>query len=301
MVNKPMGASLYVPATRQDMQEIADGERFPLLRSVIFCTEDSVADRDLSYALFNLSVLLENMAPATALDRFVRVRNPEVLERVLAMPGVDKLAGFVIPKITCDNFDAYFRQVKHTGHLLMPTLETVEVFDDGEMRRLRETLMAPGVVGRILALRIGGNDLLALLGIRRPRTMTIYKTPLGPVIARLVTTFAPYGFRLTAPVFEHLGSDELLDTEVMEDLAHGMIGKTAIHPDQVPLIERHYRVQASDIAVAEKIMEKDSPAVFKMGNSMCEVTTHRAWAQGIIEQARHFGTHPVTKPLTDPG
>ena len=291
-VNKPMGASLYVPTTHKDLLEIANGIKLPKLRSVIFCTEDAVADRELSYALFNLSMMLENMDPVGVLDRFVRVRNPEVLERVLAMKGVEHLTGFVIPKATRENFDAYFKLVRQTGHLLMPTLETAEVFDEREMIAFRDLLRAPGVVGRILALRIGGNDLLALLGIRRPRNMTIYRTPLGSVIARLVTTFGPYGFRLTAPVFEHLDQDALLDMEVQEDLAHGLVGKTAIHPYQLSLIEMHYRVQPTDVAAAEKIMDEDSPAVFKMGNSMCEVATHRAWAQAVIQQANHFGTYP---------
>jgi citrate lyase beta subunit len=250
-------------------------------------------------------MMLENMDPVGVLDRFIRVRNPEVLERVLAMKGVENLTGFVIPKATRANFDGYFKLVKHTGHMLMPTLETAEVFDEREMALFRDALRAPGVMGRIQALRIGGNDLLALLGIRRPRTMTIYRTPLGPVISRLVTTFAPYGFRLTAPVFEHLDNEELLDAEVLEDLAHGLVGKTAIHPDQLALIESHYRVQPIDVAVAEKIMKQDSPAVFKMGNSMCEVATHRAWAQAVILQADHFGTYPnnnfpVYKPVSDP-
>jgi citrate lyase beta subunit len=300
-----MGASLYVPGTHKDLLEIANGMKMPKLRSVIFCTEDAVADRELSYALFNLSMMLENMDPVGVLDRFIRVRNPEVLERVLAMKGVENLTGFVIPKATRSNFDSYFKLVKHTGHMLMPTLETAEVFDEREMALFRDALRAPGVMGRIQALRIGGNDLLALLGIRRPRTMTIYRTPLGPVISRLVTTFAPYGFRLTAPVFEHLDNEELLDAEVLEDLAHGLVGKTAIHPDQLALIESHYRVQPIDVAAAEKIMQKDSPAVFKMGNSMCEVATHRAWAQAVILQADHFGTYPnnnfpVYNPAGDP-
>jgi citrate lyase beta subunit len=167
MVKKPIGASLYVPATHQDLSDIADGRKLPELRSVIFCTEDAVAERDLGYALFNLSVTLANMAANVRLHRFVRVRSPEIMERVLAMTGAEKLTGFVLPKTTHHNFDRYYRQVKNTDHLLMPTLETVEVFDDADMRLLRTTLCAPGVVGRIHAVRIGGNDLLALLGIPR--------------------------------------------------------------------------------------------------------------------------------------
>jgi citrate lyase beta subunit len=288
---KSMGASLYVPANHKDLLEVANGDRVPHARSLIFCTEDSLADRDLSWALFNLSVVLANMKPQVAAERFVRVRNADVMARVLAMPGADKLSGFVIPKATRHNFEAYFRQVRDTDHLLMPTLETAEVFSDSEMQQFRAVLEGPGVRNRIIALRIGGNDLLALLGLRRPRGMTIYRTPLGPVIARLVTTFRPYGFALTAPVFEHLDLPELLDQEVTEDIAYGMVGKTAIHPTQIAPIEQHYKVKPHDLAVAQAILDESSPAVFRMHNSMCEVATHRAWAERTVEQSRLFGAH----------
>jgi citrate lyase beta subunit len=288
---KSLGASLYVPANHKDLAEIANGDLIPQARSLIFCTEDAIADRELSYSLFNLSVVLANMRVDVAADRFVRVRNTEVLERVLAMPGADKLTGFVLPKITRHNFDNYYRLLRHTEHMLMPTLETAEAFDDHEMQGLRTVLEAPGVRHRILALRIGGNDLLALLGLRRPRGMTLYRTPLGPVISRLVTTFRPYGFMLTAPVFEYLDLPELLDQEVIEDLAHGMIGKTAIHPTQIAPIEQHFKVSPQDLAVARAILDQSAPAVFRMNDAMCEVATHRAWAERTVEQSRLFGFH----------
>ena len=293
---KSMGASLYVPANHKSLMEVADGKRMSNVRSLIFCTEDAVSDKDLSWALFNLSVVLANMRTDLPAERFVRVRNPEVMARVLTMPGAEKLTGFVIPKATRHNLDAYFRQIRDTDHMLMPTLETAEVFSDWEMRQFRKALEAPGVRSRILALRIGGNDLLALLGLRRPRNMTLYRTPLGPVIARLVTTFRPYGFVLTAPVFEHLDLPELLDQEVAEDLAHGMVGKTAIHPSQIALIEQHYRVKPNDLAAARAILDVDRPAVFQMHNSMCEVATHRAWAERLIEQSEVFGAHQNDAP-----
>jgi citrate lyase beta subunit len=298
---KSMGASLYVPANHKYLMAVADGEKLPHARSLIFCTEDSVADRDLSWALFNLSVVLANMQEQSRAERFVRVRNPDVMARVLAMPGVEKLTGFVIPKATRSNFDAYFRQVRDTAHMLMPTLETAEVFNDAEMCQFRQLLEAPGVRSRILALRIGGNDLLALLGLRRPRGMTIYRTPLGPIIARLVTTFRPYGFVLTAPVFEHLDLPDLLDQEVAEDIAYGMVGKTAIHPTQIAPIEQHYRVKPNDLSAARAILDVDAPAVFKMHDAMCEVATHRAWAQRVVDQSNVFGAHPhETAPITSP-
>jgi citrate lyase beta subunit len=290
---KSLGASLYVPANHKDLASIADGDKLPGARSLIFCTEDAIADRELSWSLFNLSVVLANMRSDVTVERFVRVRNPDVMARVLAMPGVEKLTGFVLPKITRHNFETYFRLVRDTGHVLMPTLETAEVFSDSEMQQLRAVFEAPGVRHRILALRIGGNDLLALLGLRRPRGMTIYRTPLGPVIARLVTTFRPYGFALTAPVFEYLDLPALLDQEVLEDLAHGMVGKTAIHPTQIGPIEQHYQVRPQDLAVARAILDDASPAVFRMDDAMCEVATHRAWAERLVEQSHRFGSRSM--------
>src|SRR5450830_1969812 len=132
-MHKSMGASLYVPANHKHLLQVANGEKLPGARSLIFCTEDAVAERELSWALFNLSVVLENMHTDVAAERFVRVRNPDVLARVLAMPGAHKLTGFVIPKATRHNFESYYRLVRDTDHLLMPTLETAEVFSEREM------------------------------------------------------------------------------------------------------------------------------------------------------------------------
>ncbi|QOY94893.1 HpcH/HpaI aldolase/citrate lyase family protein [Massilia sp. UMI-21] len=293
LANKSLGASLYVPANHKDLAAIANGDKLAQARSLIFCLEDAIADRELSWSLFNLSVVLANMRADVAAERFVRVRNPDVLARVLAMPGAEKLSGFVLPKVTRHNFETYFRLVRDTSHLLMPTLETAEVFCDSEMQQLRAVFDAPGVRQRILCLRIGGNDLLALLGLRRPRGMTIYRTPLGPVIARLVTTFRPWGFALTAPVFEYLDLPELLDQEVLEDLAYGMVGKTAIHPTQIGPIEQHYQVRPQDLAVARAILDDASPAVFRMDDAMCEVATHRAWAEGLVAQSHRFGSRSM--------
>lgn len=296
---RTLGASLYVPANHKNLTHIANGALLGYLRSVIFCTEDAVAENELRFSLLNLSLTLEQMIERPGTQRFVRVRNPAVMNHVLGMRGSEKLTGFVLPKVTRNNFDAYFRQIRKTHHMLMPTLETAEVFDEVEMKLFRKCLEGPGVRDHILALRIGGNDLLALLGIRRPRNVTIYRTPIGPVISRIVTTFRPSGFVLTAPVFEHLDLPELLAQEVEEDLAHGMVGKTAIHPSQVPLIEQHYRVQPNDVEAALSIMDKANPAVFRMHDSMCEVATHRAWALGVVEQARIFGISHVNDEVNE--
>lgn len=280
-----LGASLYVPVTHKDVLAIANGQKWPQLRSVIFCTEDAVAAESLASGLDNLRDCLEQMNPDSRALRFVRVRNPELLSWLLELPGVDKLDGFVLPKLQISNVDAYLEPLRATNFLCMPTLETRDVFEPEKMIALRDSLLKKGDQQHILALRIGGNDLLSLLGIRRPRDRTLYRTALGPTIASLVTLFKPYGFQLTAPVFEHIDRPELLREELGDDLAHGLCGKTAIHPEQIPIIESAFSLSAQDLEAARRILTEEQ-AVFKLHGSMCEVATHSTWAQSILERSK---------------
>lgn len=285
-----LGASLYVPTTHGDLSAILDGRKPLGARSLIFCTEDAVNENDLPEALARLkAALAQTPNQVSGVLRFIRVRNLAVARKVQAMPGVEKVDGFVIPKATRHNIRDYVRVLDRPEHCLMPTLETREVFCDKEVRLLRAVLTEPAIQSRILAIRIGGNDLLALLGVRRPQHATIYQTPVGPVISRLVTALRPYGFQVTSPVFEHIDRTEVLAREVAEDMIHGLVGKTAIHPAQVPLIESHYRVPEEDVATARLILSEGCPAVFKHNGSMCEVATHRSWAERTLERYRTFG------------
>jgi len=285
-----LGASLYVPTTRSDLHRIVSGELLHAIRSIIFCTEDSVKSADLPLALNNLRKALAASPCGKPQIRFVRVRNPQVMREVLAMPGVDSLDGFVLPKVTKAVLLEYVKLLRGRHHMIMPTLETREVFEEREMIALRRILEQEPLRGRVLSLRIGGNDLLSLLGLRRPRGRTLYETSLGPVIARLVTTFRPSGFNLTAPVFEYLEDVVTLQREIDEDVAHGLVGKTAVHPEQVPIIEACYRVHACDLEMANRILSEDAPAVFRMHDSMCEPATHSNWARRLQTAASRFGT-----------
>jgi citrate lyase beta subunit len=211
------------------------------------------------------------------------------LARLLDLPDIEKVDGFVLPKFNEGVFNAYFDQLQGTSFKVMPTLETKEVFDFNAMSELRQGLLQDDIAQRILMLRIGGNDLMNLLGIRRPRSFTLYETPIGNVIAQLLTIFRPYGFSLSAPVFEYLDDVVTLRKEIKLDLAHGLIGKTAIHPTQVPAIESAYAVDVEDYEMAISLSDREAPAVFRMHNAMCEVATHQQWATGIINRQMCYG------------
>lgn len=283
-----LGAALYVPATHPALSEIITGQKLLHVRTIIICLEDAVADRDLGAALANLQRGLRSQVRAVSRHLFVRVRNPQIMREVLAMPGVESLNGFVLPKITADNLSKYLRQLPD-GMQVMPTIETREAFCDRKMDALCRKLEAGASRERVLALRIGGNDLLALLRMRRPVGATIYDTPVGHVIARLSTRFIPHGFALSAPVFEYMNDFATLEREITADLNHGLVGKTAIHPDQVPIIERCYRVSPHDAHDAARILDDNAPGVFASRGAMCEPATHRPWAAAVLRNARHYG------------
>lgn len=284
-----LGASLYVPAVHPDLVKIAQRNKLDHARSLIFCTEDAIRMDQLQSALENLRQALPFVSACRGRMSFVRVRNPDVLKSVLAMPGAESLDGFVLPKATIKNLPEYLSLLDGHPHQIMPTLETREVFDAGSMQVLCRYLDMESVRHRILALRIGGNDLLSLLGMRRPRRKTIYQTPIGNVISNLVMTFKPAGFELTAPVFEYINDAETLIREVREDLDHGLVGKTSVHPNQIHLIESCYKVSGQDLAIAGRIIDESAPAVFKMHDSICEPSTHRNWAYQVRIRAKTFG------------
>jgi citrate lyase beta subunit len=284
-----LGASLYVPATRDDLIALGSGRKYPRLRSLIFCTEDGIRPGEVDLALRRLGEALPRLEPVPML-RFVRVRDVRVMERVLALPGTAALDGFVLPKTTRRSLRDYLSLLDPGDpFLLMPTLETAEAFDAREMAAFRDLVSDADIRPRVLALRIGGNDLLHLLGVRRSPRRMVYETALGPVLSMLATTFLPHGLALTAPVFEGLAHPEVLQAEVVRDVEHGLLGKTAVHPDQVAHIEALYAVERHELQMAQAMLAPGVPAVFRMHGVMCEEATHRRWAQTICARAEIFG------------
>ncbi|MBC7997643.1 MAG: HpcH/HpaI aldolase/citrate lyase family protein [Leptolyngbya sp.] len=288
-----LGASMYVPATqpRSALVAIGNGEKYDFLRSVIFCLEDAVRIDQLESAINNLRKALPFMETNRGPMRFIRVRNPDILGKCLRMKGIQNIDGFVLPKITADNLQYYLAHLtEQDSFKLMPTLETKEVFNSKEMGKLRDLLLKDERArDRILCLRIGGNDLLHCLKVRRNPKRTIYDTPVGEVIKRLAGEFIPFGFGLSAPVCECTDNPEVLTEEVELDLMQGLFGKTAIHPTQIQLIENGFRVDPRDLEEARKIILPGAPAVFKMNGRMCEPTTHTRWAVDIITRADIYG------------
>lgn len=304
-----LGATLYMPATRTDLADYILHGKLADLRSMVICLEDAIREEDVRVALENLRVLLQDIASHDRSEFplvFVRPRNASMAMQLMHVAHINKIDGLVLPKFRLASLSAWEEVVRSAPpHFqFMPTLETGDVFDTYAMRELRHGLQET-FADRVLVLRIGGNDLLSCLGLRRGTFGTIYDSPMGYVIPMLVSIFGPAGYFLTAPVCERFDDHELLIQELQRDLQHGLVGKTAIHPLQIPIIQHGFKVSPIDLEAATRILEADAPAVFQFDGAMCEPATHRAWAQRIITRAELFGcrqSHPddCVAPLNAP-
>ncbi|HMT92043.1 HpcH/HpaI aldolase/citrate lyase family protein [uncultured Thiothrix sp.] len=291
-----LGATLYMPATRSDLLEVILEQKIPDLRSLVICLEDAIAEHEVEAALVNLYACLEVLYHTERRVKplvFVRPRHPQMALNLLQEKCICVLDGLVLPKFDHDSFPDWQRVIEAapTSFCFMPTLETAQILDAHAVRELRLRLQQAGLKSRILVLRIGGNDLLACLQLRTDPQHTLYDGPLAYVIGMLIAQFIPAGFRLTAPVFESFRDHQVLKAEFKRDLLHGLVGKTVIHPSQIPIIHQALKVTQNDYLAAKKILTNNVPAVFQFNGAMCEPSTHQNWASQVLERAKYFGCH----------
>lgn len=280
-----LGASLYMPATRNLSLDLRSA-RLRHVRSVILCTEDAVRERDLPLALERLSALLSE--PHCPQDIYLRPRNPTVLGALLGLPWRGRVKGLVLPKIDERRLDEYAALLApHPELVIMPTIETSLAFSRPQLEALRDQLSSLPL--RVLCVRIGANDLYALLGLKRSRGLSVYDGPLRRVIDDVLLCFKAHGYHVAAPVFDYLDDDATLLRELSHDHAYGLWCKSAIHPRQVALIEDACRVPREELQSARAAMREGCDAVFQLHGQMLEPAVHRPWAQQVMCRIERFG------------
>lgn len=282
-----LGATLYIPVLRPNLLEICIGSN-PELRSIVVCLEDSIREDEIDAARVRFAAFLLTLNTISpALIIYVRPRDVSMLAWMVTLPGIEAIDGFVLPKVESSNISHWLSIMVGSNHAFMPTIEGAEAFDRTALEQLCKQLQP--FRERVTAIRIGGNDILNILGVRRSKHRTAYDGPLGAVIRDMAATFIPAGFAVAAPVFEHYASLDLLREEVEQDIEHGLLTKTAIHPCQVATIHECYLPTACELREAQAILEADARAVFGSQGSMCEPATHRRWAGNVIARAQTFG------------
>ncbi len=294
MTDSPLslGATLYMPATRNDIIPIALGQKISGLKSMVICLEDAIVKEEIHFALSNVKAITATLAKKekqAALPMvFIRPRNLQMAQKLIQTLDLSGINGFVLPKFTLKSLPEWEEIILSTHLNCMPTLETKDVFNAHKMQTLADTLSCSPLKKHILALRVGGNDLMAVMGIRRSRFTTLYDGPLAYVLKMLSCTFGASGFALTSPVFELIDNPNLLKKEIEQDILHGFVGKTAIHPTQIEYIQEGWKVEQDEYEEALRIINS-TQAVYLHSGAMCEPTTHKKWALNILERSRIFG------------
>jgi citrate lyase beta subunit len=145
-------------------------------------------------------------------------------------------------------------------------------------------------------------DFCNLYGLRRTVAQTVYDIGVvGGVLTDILTVFAD-AYIVSAPVCEYYqskGNDDgqwarCLTAELEMDFANGFIGKTVVHPSQLPIVRRALQPLHTDYEDALQILDWHGGAwgVAKSvdGNRMNEVATHCKWARKILIMAEIYGT-----------
>lgn len=219
-----LGATLYAPATRTTLAADIAKQAARGVTSMVIDLEDAVADENVAFGETNGAQQLRQYR-ATRADGpllFIRVREPEQIGRMVSLLGsaVDVITGFVMPKFSATNGNAYLHALDSASRasgvrlLGMPVLESPDII---YRETRRDALVgAAAVMARhrdsILAVRIGATDLCSAYGLRRPRDLTIYDLHLvAEVIGDIVNIFGRSdgsGYVVSGPVWEYFSGTE---------------------------------------------------------------------------------------------
>ena len=308
------GPLLYCPANRVSVVDSIMKERFGTGYSLALCLEDTIGDCHVAQAEDILIRSLKQIWKAHKIltfflpEIFIRVRKASQMSNLLERLGSAQaiVSGFIIPKLDLHNIDEYIQMVLQINNpenktfYVMPIMESASiVMPDrraGVLYEMKERLQE--IEKYILNIRVGGNDLCHLFGFRRRCNESIHRIlPIANIFADIITVFG-MDYVISGPVWEYYGGSgwqEGLMQELTEDRLCGFVGKTAIHPNQIPFIRQAYAVTQEDLEDARNILGWETDASSFVSRSirkkrMNEYKTHTNWARKIIYLSEIYGT-----------
>ncbi|MEA3497953.1 MAG: HpcH/HpaI aldolase/citrate lyase family protein [Campylobacterota bacterium] len=285
-----LGGTLYTPAISKHILDIANGIKFPEVKSVVFCLEDAIKDSDVEYAITNIQDMLQNYKQSN-IKVFIRAKNIENLKQLLQLKDIEKIDGFSIAKFGVENMESYFDIFNKLDrqYYIMPILESNDMFETQRLIEIRDYLLKQ-TKQNILTLRIGGEDMFKTLGIKKSCEDSIHDFHISSkIFADILSVFKPYGFNITAPVYNCLNNNEIFKKEVQRDIKEGFFGKTVIHPSQAKIINSCYKVSNDEVSESKEILKSSNEAVFRFQDKMCEPKAHNIWANNILKRADIYG------------
>lgn len=314
-----VGALMYTPALNTKIADAVINGKYGKHFSLALDLEDTIAENAVFKAERQLLKTLTKIAEAKENDSielpllFIRVRNPEHLMQIYLKIHnyADIVTGFILPKYDTETMSAYTDTITEINDLLirrgladtrkvwfMPTLESGCLFNPmtrlENLERIKDSLTP--VKNNILNIRVGGNDMCNAFGIRRNAEQTIYDiAPVNSLLTDILTVFSNH-YVISAPVWEYFIGDKWKDglrREIECDKLNGFIGKTLIHPNQLPVALEAFKVTREDYNDAVEVLKLSDGSLLvgktATGGRMNEAKTHTKWAEKTLLLAKIYG------------
>lgn len=313
-----VGPLLYCPANRETIAPSIIGQKLGSSFSLALCLEDTIGDSHVEEAEHCLAGSIRKIRCAMEHTSFflpkifIRVRCPQQIMRILRLLGDSQelLSGFIIPKFSPENADAYIQQIIAANERLARRLYLMPIYESAWITDLRsryDTLYAlkeklSRIEELVLNIRVGGNDLCHFFSFRRHADESIHRIrPIADIFSAILSVYG-MDYVVSGAVWEYYSGDgwrEGLANELSDDRLCGFIGKTVIHPNQIEVVNDAYRVAQKDYDDARSILHWDSTSPFAVSASparerMNEQKTHTNWARQTIYLAQAYGVTPAT-------
>lgn len=314
-----VGALLYTPANHKGIARDIITERYQSLHSLALCLEDAVADGSEMQAEQQLIQSLQMVYQALdsgelSWDKlpliFVRVRDVPQLNRVCQQMGrsIELLTGVIVPKFSQRNALPYQQAFSRiAANLAGQSFYMMPVLESGSILQIKTRMQAlygikeftDQLPGKVLNIRVGGNDFSSHYGFRRNCYQTIYDSRvIANALSDIVNVFAK-DYVISGPVWEYFGQEHQaqwlpgLTAELKLDQLGGFIGKTAIHPSQLAPIQESLLVEHGDYLDAQQILNWDNKEFGVQKSCTCfrmnEVKVHQKWAKKVMALADIYG------------
>ena len=320
-----VGALLYMPASNTKIaQKIISGE-YSFVKAMVLDLEDSLGDDLVGFGQRTIKRTIRELGEAVESGEitisdipliFIRVREAKHITDAHKMLKEDMqyITGFNIPKFdktTCDEYIDTFIKVRdavksecNSDLYIMPIIENKNTM----YRQLRmDNLLYMNdalrkISDNVLNIRVGGADFCQVYGIRRSMNDDIYDIGVVRSVLNDIVNVFGKSYIVSGPVWEYFENSEHpedtrwsdgLKKELYADHLNGFLGKTSIHPSQLPFIHESLIQTVVDYEDAMNIlgMNTNTTGVKKSsgGNRMNEAKTHVNWARKTIGLAKVYG------------
>jgi len=281
-----LGGTLFIPATHKNLISVANAEKYLGLKSIVIDTEDSISKDNFVDALKSIKNFLKSFKKSKVLV-FLRPRDTKTLKEFLNYKNINKIDGFVLPKFSLTNADNYFDILKNSPLSIMPSIEGDELFDLNKLIKLKEKLLP--YKSKIILIRFGLEDMLKQLKMRRGCDESIFDFSVTSVVlGNFIAIFKSAGFEISGGVYPCFKDLKGFEKDVLRDLKEGLFSKTIIHPNQIDIINKLYKVTQEEYDESLEIYNS-KVAIVSKNNKMLEINTMYPHAKFMLQRAKIYG------------